>query len=138
MAAEAGLREALDLADMLVARTTPRSTYWPRSDGGGGEACVGSRQPRALRDSALDFDVLVAAGGEEQPADLGGRPSSALGRCRSRFSTSGFFVDLTSHTTGPSRFRSGIDATSASRLFEAFVLELGQHQRSPNSEATNV
>jgi len=76
MAAEAGLREALDLATCSVVVPHHARPTGPRSDGGGGEACVDRDNPRALRDSPLIFDVLVAAGGEDNLPISAAGPSS--------------------------------------------------------------
>src|SRR5271154_6504921 len=77
MAAEAGLREALDLTDILGGSYQTTLDLLAR----GPMAAVVKRaldrdNPRAIRDSALDFDVLMAAGGEEN------LPISAAGRRR--------------------------------------------------------
>jgi 3-hydroxyisobutyrate dehydrogenase len=60
--------------------------------------------PRAIRDSAIDFDVLVSAGGEEN------LPISAAGRRRLWAAAEAgppppVFFDLTTHTTALPRFR---------------------------------
>jgi 3-hydroxyisobutyrate dehydrogenase len=106
MAAEAGLREALDLADILGV------SYQTTLDllAHGPMAAVINRaldrdNPRAIRDSAIDFDVLVSAGGEEN------LPISAAGRRRlwaaaEASSPPRVFFDLTTHTTALPRFRS--------------------------------
>lgn len=106
MAAEAGLREALDLADVLGGSYHTTLDLLAR----GPMAAVVKRaldrdNPRSLRDSALDFDVLVAAGGEEN------LPISAAGRRRLWAAAEAgppppVFVDLTSHTTALPGFRS--------------------------------
>ncbi|HVZ17728.1 MAG TPA: NAD(P)-binding domain-containing protein, partial [Terriglobales bacterium] len=77
MAAEAGLREALDLADILGGSYQTTLDLLAR----GPMAAVVKRaldrdNPRAIRDSALDFDVLISAGSEEN------LPISAAGRRR--------------------------------------------------------
>jgi 3-hydroxyisobutyrate dehydrogenase len=75
MAAEAGLREALDLADILGGSYQTTLDLLAR----GPMASVVKRaldrnNPRAIRDSALDFDVLMSAGGEENlPISPAGR-----------------------------------------------------------------
>ena len=66
MAAEAGLREALDLTDILGGSYQTTLDLLVR----GPMAAVVKRaldrdNPRAIRDLAIDFDVLVSAGGEE-------------------------------------------------------------------------
>jgi 3-hydroxyisobutyrate dehydrogenase len=105
MAAEAGLREALDLADIFGAsyQTTLELL------GCGPMAAVVKRaldrdNPRAIRDSAIDFDVLVSAGGEEN------LPISAAGRRRIWSDAEAgpptpVFFDLTTHTTALPKFR---------------------------------
>jgi 3-hydroxyisobutyrate dehydrogenase len=105
MAAEAGLREALDLADILggsyqttlnlLARGPMASVVKRASD---------RNNPRAIRDSALDFDVLMSAGGEEN------LPISAAGRRRLWAAAeagppSPVFYDLTTHVTALPLFR---------------------------------
>ncbi|UFS98417.1 NAD(P)-dependent oxidoreductase [Nocardia huaxiensis] len=104
MAAEAGLREALDLADFLEADYTTVINLLAR----GPMAAVVNRaldreNPRALRDSAEDFDTLLEAGGE----DL--LPISAAGRRRLWAAAEGdpapVFYDLTTHRTALPRFR---------------------------------
>lgn len=105
MAAEAGLREALDLADILGGSYQTTLDLLAR----GPMAAVVKRaldrdNPRPLRDSALDFDVLVAAGGEDN------LPISAAGRRRlwaaaEAASPPPVFVDLTSRITALPRFR---------------------------------
>jgi 3-hydroxyisobutyrate dehydrogenase len=105
MAAEAGLREALDLADILGGRYQTTLELLAR----GPMAAVVKRaldhdNPRAIRDSALDFDVLVAAGGEEN------LPISAAGRRRLWAAAEAgppppVFFDLTTHSTALPRFR---------------------------------
>jgi 3-hydroxyisobutyrate dehydrogenase len=105
MAAEAGLREALDLADILGGSYQTTLDLLAR----GPMASVVKRaldrdNPRAIRDSALDFDVLMSAGGEEN------LPISAAGRRRLwAAAESGppppVFYDLTTHTTALPRFR---------------------------------
>jgi 3-hydroxyisobutyrate dehydrogenase len=105
MAAEAGLREALDLADVLGASYQTTLDLLAR----GPMAAVVKRaldrdNPRPLRDSALDFDVLLAAGGEDI------LPISAAGRSRlwaavEAASPPPVFVDLTSRTTALPKFR---------------------------------
>ncbi|MFF5229907.1 NAD(P)-dependent oxidoreductase [Dactylosporangium sp. NPDC000521] len=105
MAAEAGLREALDLADVLGCSYQTTLDLLAR----GPMAAVVKRaldrdNPRALRDSAVDFDVLLAAGGEDN------LPISAAGRRRLWAATEAtspppVFVDLTSHATALPRFR---------------------------------
>jgi 3-hydroxyisobutyrate dehydrogenase len=105
MAAEAGLREALDLADILGASYLTTLDLLAR----GPMAAVVKRaldrdNPRAIRDSAIDFDVLVSAGGEEN------LPISAAGRRRLWAAAEvgpplPVFFDLTTHTTALPRFR---------------------------------
>lgn len=105
MAAEAGLREALDLADHLGQPYETTLDLLSR----GPMAAVTSRaldreNPRAIRDSAVDFDVLIAAGGE------GNLPISAAGRARLWAATevgppTPVFFDLTTHTTALPQFR---------------------------------
>ena len=105
MAAEAGLREALDLADVLGCSYQTTLDLLAR----GPMAAVVKRaldrdNPRAIRDSAIDFDVLVSAGGEEN------LPISAAGRRRlwaaaEASSPPRVFFDLTTHTTALPRFR---------------------------------
>src|SRR5271170_8418784 len=105
MAAEAGLREALDLADVLGGSYQTTLDLLAR----GPMASVVKRaldrdNPRAIRDSALDLDVLMSAGGEEN------LPISAAGRRRLwAAAESGppppVFIDLTTHTTALPRFR---------------------------------
>jgi 3-hydroxyisobutyrate dehydrogenase len=105
MAAEAGLREALDLADILGCSYQTTLDLLAR----GPMAAVVKRaldrdNPRALRDSALDFDVLLAAGGEDN------LQISAAGRRRLWAAVEGaspppVFIDLTSHTTALPKFR---------------------------------
>ena len=104
MAAEAGLREALDLADILGASYRTTLDLLAR----GPMAAVVKRaldrdNPRAIRDLAIDFDVLVL--------------QAAKRTCRSRRLVDvGFgplpsrppppvFFDLTTHTTALPRFR---------------------------------
>jgi 3-hydroxyisobutyrate dehydrogenase len=60
--------------------------------------------PRAIRDSAIDFDVLVSAGGEKN------LPISAAGRRRLWSAAEAaipppVFYDLTTHTTALPQFR---------------------------------
>jgi 3-hydroxyisobutyrate dehydrogenase len=103
MAAEAGLREALDLADILGASYRTTLDLLAR----GPMAAVVKRaldrdNPRG--DSAIDFDVLVSAGGEEN------LPISAAGRRRPWAAAEAgppppVFFDLTTHTTALPRFR---------------------------------
>jgi len=105
MAAEAGLREALDLTDILG------SSYQTTLDllARGPMAAVVKRaldrdNPRPIRDSAIDFDVLLSAGGEEN------LPVSAAGRRRlwaaaEAGSPPPVFFDLTTHTTALPKFR---------------------------------
>jgi 3-hydroxyisobutyrate dehydrogenase len=105
MAAEAGLREALDLADILG------GSYQTTLDllGRGPMAAVVKRaldrdNPRPIRDSAIDFDVLLSAGGEEN------LPISAAGRRRIWAAAEAgppppVFFDLTTHATALPRFR---------------------------------
>ncbi|MET0897323.1 MAG: NAD(P)-binding domain-containing protein [Mycobacterium sp.] len=104
MAAEAGLREALDLADLLGQRYETTLDLLLR----GPMAAVTKRaldrdNPRALRDSAVDFDTLLAAGGEDQ------LPISAAGRRRLWAATEAspppVFFDLTTHATALPQFR---------------------------------
>ena len=105
MAAEAGLREALDLADILGVSYQTTLDLLAR----GPMAAVVKRaldrdNPRAIRDSAIDFDVLVSAGGEEN------LPISAAGRRRIWAAVEAgppppVFYDLTTHTTALPRLR---------------------------------
>lgn len=105
MAAEAGLREALDLTDILGCSYKTTLDLLAR----GPMAAVVKRaldrdNPRAIRDSAIDFDVLVSAGGEEN------LPISAAGRRRLWAAAEAgppppVFFDLTTHTTALARFR---------------------------------
>jgi 3-hydroxyisobutyrate dehydrogenase len=105
MAAEAGLREALDLTDILGGSYKTALDLLAR----GPMAAVVKRaldrdNPRAIRDSAIDFDVLVSAGGEEN------LPISAAGRRRIWAAAeagppSPVFFDLTTRTTALPRFR---------------------------------
>jgi 3-hydroxyisobutyrate dehydrogenase len=104
MAAEAGLREALDLADVLGQPYDTTLELLAR----GPMAAVTKRaldqtNPRALRDSAIDFDTLLAAGGEDNLA------ISAAGRRRLWAAAEGtpppVFFDLTTHATALPRFR---------------------------------
>ncbi|MEC3919402.1 NAD(P)-dependent oxidoreductase [Nocardia sp. CDC160] len=104
MAAEAGLREALDLADVLGADYRTTLNLLAR----GPMAAVVNRaldreNPRAIRDSAEDFDTLLDAGG----ADL--LAISAAGRARLWAAAQGdpppVFYDLTTHRTALPRFR---------------------------------
>jgi 3-hydroxyisobutyrate dehydrogenase len=105
MAAEAGLREALDLTDILGGSYQTTLDLLAR----GPMAAVVKRaldrdNPRAIRDSAIDFDVLVSAGGEEN------LPISAAGRRRiwaaaEAGSSPPVFFDLTTRATALSRFR---------------------------------
>jgi 3-hydroxyisobutyrate dehydrogenase len=106
MAAEAGLREALDLADILGQPYETTLELLAR----GPMAAVTKRaldrdNPRAIRDSAVDFDVLIDAGGEDH------LPISAAGRTRLWAATESgpptpVFFDLTTHTTALPQFRS--------------------------------
>jgi 3-hydroxyisobutyrate dehydrogenase len=105
MAAEAGLREALDLTDILGCSYKTALDLLAR---GPMAAVVGRAldrdNPRAIRDSAIDFDVLVSAGGEEN------LPISAAGRRRLWAAAEAgppppVFIDLTTHTTALPRFR---------------------------------
>ena len=106
MAAEAGLREALDLADVLGASYQTTLDLLTR----GPMAAVVKRaldrdNPRLLRDSALDFDVLLAAGGQDiLPISAAGR--SRLWAAAEAAAAPPVFVDLTSHTTALPKFRS--------------------------------
>jgi 3-hydroxyisobutyrate dehydrogenase len=99
MAAEAALREALDLADLLgqpygitldLLERGPMAAVTKRA--------LDQENPRALRDSAVDFDTLLAAGGEDH------LPISAAGRRRlwaaAETSPPPVFFDLTTHATG--------------------------------------
>jgi 3-hydroxyisobutyrate dehydrogenase len=105
MAAEAGLREALDLTDILGCSYKTTLDLLAR----GPMAAVVKRaldrdNPRAIRDSAIDFDVLVSAGGEEN------LPISAAGRRRIWAAAEAgppppVFFDLTTRTTALPRFR---------------------------------
>lgn len=104
MAAEAGLREALDLADLLSQPYEVTLDLLER----GPMAAVTKRaldqhNPRALRDSAEDFDTLLTAGGEHN------LPISAAGRRRLWAATEGtpppVFFDLTTHATALPQFR---------------------------------
>jgi 3-hydroxyisobutyrate dehydrogenase len=105
MAAEAGLREALDLTDILGCSYKTTLDLLAR----GPMAAVVTRaldrdNPRAIRDSAIDFDVLVSAGGEEN------LPISAAGRRRIWAAAEAgqpppVFFDLTTRTTALPRFR---------------------------------
>jgi 3-hydroxyisobutyrate dehydrogenase len=105
MAAEAGLREALDLTDILGCSYKTALDLLAR----GPMAAVVKRaldrdNPRAIRDSAIDFDVLVSAGGEEN------LPISAAGRRRIWAAAEAgppppVFFDLTTRTTALPRFR---------------------------------
>lgn len=105
MAAEAGLREALDLADTLDCSYDTTLDLLAR----GPMADVVKRakdrgNPRAIRDSALDFDVLLSAGGEDN------LPISSAGRVRlwaavEAAPTPPVFYDLTTHTTALPEFR---------------------------------
>ena len=106
MAAEAGLREALDLADLLGQPYETTLGLLAR----GPMAAVTNRaldrdNPRAIRDSAMDFDVLIDAGGEDN------LPIRAAGRARLWAATelgppAPVFFDLTTHTTALPQFRS--------------------------------
>ncbi|CAN5680446.1 NAD(P)-binding domain-containing protein [soil metagenome] len=98
MAAEAGLREALDLADLLGQPYETTLDLLAR----GPMAAVTKRaldqhNPRLLRDSALDFDTLLTVGGADN------LPISAAGRRRlwaaSETSPPPVFFDLTTHAT---------------------------------------
>jgi 3-hydroxyisobutyrate dehydrogenase len=105
MAAEAGLREALDLTDILgysyktaldLLARGPMAAFVKRA--------LDRDNPRAIRDSAIDFDVLVSAGGEEN------LPISAAGRRRIWAAAEAgppppVFFDLTTRTTALPRFR---------------------------------
>jgi 3-hydroxyisobutyrate dehydrogenase len=105
MAAEARLREALDLTDILGGSYKTALDLLAR----GPMAAVVKRaldrdNPRAIRDSAIDFDVLVSAGGEEN------LPISAAGRRRIWAAAEAgppppVFFDLTTRTTALPRFR---------------------------------
>ena len=105
MAAEAGLREALDLTDILGCSYKTALDLLAR----GPMAAVVKRaldrdNPRAIRDLAIDFDVLVSAGGEEN------LPISAAGRRRIWAAAEAgppppVFFDLTTRTTALPRFR---------------------------------
>ena len=105
MAAEAGLREALDLTDILGCSYETALDLLAR----GPMAAVVKRaldrdNPRAIRDSAIDFDVLVSAGGE------GNLPISAAGRRRIWAAAEAgplppVFFDLTTRITALPRFR---------------------------------
>ncbi|MFC4033126.1 NAD(P)-dependent oxidoreductase [Streptomyces polygonati] len=105
MAAEAGLREALDLADTLNCSYDTTLDLLAR----GPMAAVVKRaadrdNPRAIRASAVDFDVLLSAGGE----DL--LPISAAGRRRlwaavEAASPPPVFFDLTTHATALPPYR---------------------------------
>ncbi len=105
MAAEAGLREALDLTDILGCSYKTTLDLLAR----GPMAAVVKRaldrdNPRAIRDLAIDFDVLVSAGGEEN------LPISAAGRRRIWAAAEAgppppVFFDLTTRTTALPRFR---------------------------------
>ena len=105
MAAEAGLREALDLTDILGGSYQTTLDLLAR----GPMAAVVKRaldrdNPRPIRDSAIDFDVLLSAGGEEN------LPVSAAGRRRlwaaaEAGSPPPVFFDLTTHTTALPKFR---------------------------------
>jgi 3-hydroxyisobutyrate dehydrogenase len=105
MAAEAGLREALDLTDIFGGSYQTTLDLLAR----GPTAAVIKRaldrdNPRAIRDSAIDFDVLVSAGGEEN------LPISAAGRRRiwaaaEAGSPPPVFFDLTTRATALPRFR---------------------------------
>jgi len=105
MAAEAGLREALDLTDILGGSYQTTLDLLAR----GPMAAVVKRaldrdNPRPIRDSAIDFDVLLSAGGEEK------LPVSAAGRRRlwaaaEAGSPPPVFFDLTTHTTALPKFR---------------------------------
>jgi 3-hydroxyisobutyrate dehydrogenase len=105
MAAEAGLREALDLTDILGGSYQTTLDLLAR----GPMAAVVKRaldrdNPRPIRDSAIDFDVLVSAGGEEN------LPISAAGRRRLWAAAEAgppppVFFDLTTHATALTRFR---------------------------------
>ena len=105
MAAEAGLREALDLTDILGCSYETALDLLAR----GPMAAVVKRaldrdNPRAIRNSAIDFDVLVSAGGE------GNLPISAAGRRRIWAAAEAgplppVFFDLTTRITALPRFR---------------------------------
>ncbi|MFJ4918270.1 NAD(P)-dependent oxidoreductase [Streptomyces sp. NPDC088725] len=105
MAAEAGLREALDLADALDCSYDTTLDLLAR----GPMAAVVKRaldrdNPRAIRDSALDFDVLLSAD------DGDNLQMSAAGRRRlwaavETASPPPVFFDLTTHTTALPEFR---------------------------------
>jgi 3-hydroxyisobutyrate dehydrogenase len=110
MAAEAGLREALDLTDILGGdyRTALRLF------GIGPMAAVVSRaldesNPRPLRASAEDFDVLLSA-----VKDKSLLPISAAGRNRlwtavsAKFEYEPMFIDLTRKTTALRQYQKGI------------------------------
>ncbi len=120
MAAEAGLREALDLADILGGSYQTTLDLLAR----GPMAAVVKRaldrdNPRAIRDSALDFDVLISADSEEN------LPISAAGRRRIWAAAEGgppppVFFDLTTHTTALPQFRRK-DARSSSDVSQTTV-----------------
>lgn len=107
MAAEAGLREALDLTDMLGGDYSTALRLF----GVGPMAAVVSRaldesNPRPLRASAEDFDTLLSV--VDDPSEL---PISAAGRDRlwaAVDAQDGFepmFVDLTRKTTALPEYR---------------------------------
>jgi 3-hydroxyisobutyrate dehydrogenase len=109
MAAEAGLREALDLTDILVGDYATALRLF----GVGQMAAVVSRaldesNPRPLRASAEDFDVLLSAIKEKSLL-----PISTAGRSRlwtAVNAKSGYepmFVDLTRKTTALPQYQKG-------------------------------
>ena len=109
MAAEAGLREALDLTDILVGDYATALRLF----GVGPMAAVVSRaldesNPRPLRASAEDFDVLLSAIKEKSLL-----PISTAGRSRlwtAVNAKSGYdpmFVDLTRKTTALPQYQKG-------------------------------
>ncbi|MEU6185753.1 NAD(P)-binding domain-containing protein [Nocardia sp. NPDC047038] len=111
MAAEAGLREALDLTDLLGRDYITALNLLAR----GPMAAVVNRaldrdNPRPIRASAADFDVLLEAGGEE---DL---PISAAARRRlwaaATAADSPMFYDLTTHLTALPSYRTPTGGTS--------------------------
>ncbi|MEV6139089.1 NAD(P)-binding domain-containing protein [Nocardia sp. NPDC051990] len=111
MAAEAGLREALDLTDLLGGTYTTALDLLAR----GPMAAVVNRaldrgNPRPVRASAADFDVLIDAGGAEN------LPICAAARTRlwaaATAADSPMFYDLTTHLTALPRYRRPTVGTS--------------------------
>ena len=115
MAAEAGLREALDLTDILGCSYNTALDLLAR----GPMAAVVKRaldrdNPRPIRDLAIDFDVLVSACGEENlPISAAGRQSTLGGR-QSQYPTSGFL-----RSNHPHHGTSSLPRFTAARLMLA-------------------